>query len=157
MRKMLLVLSLASLPWITPSSDDDAVHEAMEAIEKHLDALAEVTLEALSNADESALPGLSETAQSALDGLAEALHPILGSKPFAPSAAEGGETLDAVALHERELLYQRSLVGLLDKTLEAELALVRGEWAGVQACVDELYAQEDEGHQAYRKKKKRAW
>lgn len=157
MRTLFALLPLAALPFLSApgAPDDGPVHDAMEAMETHLEALSDASLSALMAEASDDTSAFSSSAQTALDGLAEALHPVLLSTPKPPRGGDGAEAPSPRALQERELAYQRQMVASLDTILEAEQALIRGEWEAVQACVDRLYEQEDKGHEEFRPRRKR--
>lgn len=158
MRRFLLIAPLAAgLPFFTPSAApvDRDVHEAMEVMEEHLEALSDASISALTADAGADLGGFTSSAQAALDGLALALHPILLSSPEAPEPTEGQAAPTEAELHARELAYQRALVANLDRILATEQALAQGDWDAVQAGVDALYEQEDSGHEEFRVKKRK--
>ena len=139
--------------------EDDVLHEAMEAMETELEKLGEAVAQKLESEGPESEERAWVAASEALDGLAAALHTCLGTSPPAPQTEEdeGTDGADPMALREREVLFQRTLVRTLDKALETELALVRGDWDAVVNGVDALYDLEQEGHQEFRPKKKRRW
>lgn len=157
MRTLLTLIPLAALPFLSApgATDDDPVHDAMEAMETHLEALSEASLSALVAEASEDTSAFAATAQTALDGLAEAVVPILLSTPKPPRGGDEAEAPSPKTLHERELVYQRQMVASLDTMLEAEQALVRGDWEAVQTCVDRLYEQEEQSHEEFRPRRKR--
>ena len=158
MQKILTLLPFAAIPLLRmlppdglPSDENDKlVHEAMEAMETHLEALAEASISALTADADDDLSGFTKEAQTALDGLAKELQPILLTTPPALKAKGDQPAADTRKLHERELTYQRDLIANLDKVLEAEQALVGGDWDALQKCIDQLYEQEESSHARFR-------
>ncbi len=156
MRTILALLPLAALPFLSiqSASGGDPVHDAMEAMETHLDVLSDASLSALVAEPSDDLSKFESSAQAALDGLAETLYPVLLSTPEPPRGSGEAPPPSPKALHERELDYQRQMVASLDTMLEAEQALVRGDWEAVQTCVDRLYKQEELGHEEFRPRRR---